>query len=195
MAPSPETLWDPGFSCHHRNLHRGLQPKGVAKMHYLERPWGVPHGPPSSGMVQPLPCLVPATSSIPCLGEDLPLLINIWELLLLYGARYIKGEKSQFYSLLLLFSIRPRAICLEILTGLLITLMFRVWFCCSFPGLAMASHRFLPCSPRLLHPIQVSLLQSSPLHLLASQFKLILNQNLCLPCVVCFFFFLGTPSV
>lgn len=53
---------------------------------------------PSSEIVQLLLWLAPATSPSLGLGEVLLLPINIWELLPLYGARHLTGEKFQFCS-------------------------------------------------------------------------------------------------
>lgn len=170
VALSPCRLWDRGFSCCHRNLHRGSQPKGIVKMHNMRRAQGAPHG-SQRGLTKPIIVRDGATASLPGLCHisqpmswgSVALSHNI---LGAFATLWSKVPNRTKISLLLLFfCIRPGTIHLEALTGP--SLMFKVCFCCGFPGLALAPHRFLPCSTQLLHPIQASLMQSSPLILVS----------------------------
>lgn len=74
---------------------------GIAGEELKERPVSCRGGSlnaPSSETMQLLPHLAPVTFPNPHLEKIFPLLIKFWESLLLYGARYRTGEKSQFCS-------------------------------------------------------------------------------------------------
>lgn len=121
-----------------------------------------------------LPHLAPATFPNPHLGKVFPLLINLWEPVLLYGARI--GEKSQFCSWLSALNQRkPRFPFGNV--DWFISFSHPEWFCWEFPGFSIQFNLSYCRAPHFLH------------------LYLAFIRNLHLPPLFFVVFLLSTPSV